>query len=53
LQLQSLRQGQWQNAGKPIRTDQDGFFSAKRKAVGPYRFEAPGLGLSRVANPIP
>jgi hypothetical protein len=50
-QLQVLLQGGWQNAGKPLRTDRSGFFTARRKAVAPYRFRASGVGVSRTAAP--
>jgi hypothetical protein len=52
-QLQVLRQGRWQNAGRRVRTNQAGFFTANRRVVAPYRFRAPGVGLSRVATPVP
>jgi hypothetical protein len=52
-QLQVLRQGQWRNAGPPVRTDTAGFFTATRRVAGPYRFRAPGVGLSRTATPVP
>jgi len=51
-QLQVLRQGGWEDAGRPVTTNAAGFFTARRKVVGPYRFLAPGVGLSRVASPI-
>ena len=50
-QLQLLRAGRWQNSGRPVRTDEAGFFTATRGPVAPYRFRAPGVGLSRVATP--
>jgi hypothetical protein len=52
-QLQVLRRGLWRNAGRPVRTDEAGFFTARRPVSGPYRFRAPGLGLSRIATPVP
>jgi hypothetical protein len=52
-QIQVLRQGQWRNAGRPVRTDEAGFFTARRPVAGPYRFRAPGVGLSRTATPVP
>ena len=52
-QLQVLRQGQWRNAGRPVKTDEAGFFTARRPVAGPYRFRAPGVGLSRTATPVP
>lgn len=52
-QLQVFRQGQWRDAGPPVRTDQAGFFTATRRIAGPYRFRAPGVGLSRTATPLP
>jgi hypothetical protein len=51
LRLQVLRGGGWRNAGRSLRTDADGFFSVKRRVVAPYRVAAPGVGLSRVAEP--
>jgi hypothetical protein len=50
-QLQVLRGGRWQNAGRPLRTDGDGFFTARRRVVAPYRFQAAAVGTSRVATP--
>ena len=50
-QLQVLRGGTWRNAGRPVRTDADGFFTATRRAVGSYRFRVAGVGVSRVASP--
>jgi hypothetical protein len=53
LRLQVLRNGTWQKAGAPLKTDPDGFFTARRRAVSAYRIAAPGVGLSRVAEPLP
>jgi hypothetical protein len=50
-QLQVLRGGTWRNAGRRVRTDDAGFFTATRRAVGPYRFRVAGVGVSRVASP--
>ena len=52
VQLQVLHGGAWQDAGPAVRTNEAGFFAARRKVVGPYRFLAPGVGVSRVASPI-
>jgi hypothetical protein len=50
-QLQVLRRGTWRNAGRPVRTDEAGFFEVTRRVVGPYRFRVAGVGVSRVATP--
>jgi len=50
-QLEVLRGGRWQDAGRPVRTDGDGFFTAKRGVVAPYRARVAGVGVSRVASP--
>jgi hypothetical protein len=50
-QLEVLRGGGWQNAGKPLRTDATGFFTARRRIVAPYRFRVAGIGVSRTAVP--
>ena len=50
-QLEVERGGRWQNAGRALRTDEDGFFTARRRVVAPYRFRVQGVGLSRVAVP--
>jgi hypothetical protein len=51
-QLQVLRQGRWEDAGRPVTTNAAGFFTARRKLAAPYRFLAPGIGISRTASPI-
>jgi hypothetical protein len=52
-ELEVLRQGRWQSAGRRLRTDEDGFFTARRRLAAPYRFRAPGIGPSPVAIPAP
>jgi Cellulase (glycosyl hydrolase family 5) len=42
----------WRDAGRPLKTDAAGFFTAGRRDVGAYRFRAAGIGLSRVAEPV-
>jgi Cellulase (glycosyl hydrolase family 5) len=49
--LQVLRRGRWQSAGRPVRTNEAGFFTARRRVVAPYRFRVAGAGVSRVAAP--
>jgi cellulase (glycosyl hydrolase family 5) len=51
-QLQVLRLGRWQDAARPVTTNEAGFFTANRRIVAPYRFSVAGIGVSRVANPI-
>jgi hypothetical protein len=51
LRLQVLKAGRWRDTGRPVRTDSDGFFTARRGAVAAYRFRVPGVGVSRVATP--
>jgi hypothetical protein len=51
VRLQAWRLGRWQGAGR-LRTDTAGYFTLRRPAVAAYRFVAPSVGTSRVAQPV-
>jgi Cellulase (glycosyl hydrolase family 5) len=53
LHLEVLRHGRWRGAGRSFETDTAGYFTARRRAVAPYRFVARSVGTSRVAQPGP
>jgi hypothetical protein len=52
VQLAVRGAGGWRDAGRRVRTDGDGFFTARRRAVAAYRFRVAGVGVSRVAEPV-
>jgi hypothetical protein len=52
VQLEALRSGGWQRAGGRVKTDDAGFFTARRRVPTAYRFLVAGVGVSRTAFPV-